>query len=71
MAPDISTLNKPAGVRCLHLDGELRCRIYEERPGVCRGYRPDELCQMVAAPELEQRVGRYLGLFGIESAGGV
>ncbi len=71
VAPDISTLAKPVGVRCPHLDDELCCRIYGERPAVCRGYRPDELCRLVAAPELKQRVRRYLELFGMEAESGV
>ena len=70
VAPDISSLDKPAGVRCRHLDEEARCRIYDGRPAVCRGYLPDELCRLVAAPELEERVRRYLGLFGIQGEGG-
>ena len=70
VAPDISTLGKPCGVRCRHLDATHRCRIYEERPAVCRGYRPDGLCQQIAAPLLDERVSRYLGLFGIRPEGG-
>ena len=70
VAPDISTLSKPPGVRCRHLDDELRCRIYSERPAVCRGYRPDELCKQINALSLEERVNNYLGLFGIRSGGG-
>ena len=67
VAPDISSLNKPVGVRCLHLDENYLCRIYGERPAVCRGYRPDGICRQVDAPELEQRVERYLELFGMGS----
>jgi hypothetical protein len=70
VAPDISSLEKPQGVRCRHLDDDLSCRIYGERPAVCRGYRPDGLCQLVAAPSMDERVSRYLGLFGIGSGGG-
>ena len=70
VAPDISTLGKPCGVRCRHLDATHRCRIYEERPAVCRGYRSDGLCQQIAAPLLDERVSRYLGLFGIRPEGG-
>ena len=70
VAPDISSLEKPMGVRCPHLDDELQCRIYGERPAVCRGYRPDGLCRLVAAPSLDERVIRYLGLFGIGSGAG-
>jgi hypothetical protein len=38
---------KPAGVRCVQLDDEDRCRIFgrPERPAVCIGLRPsDEMC---------------------------
>jgi Fe-S-cluster containining protein len=70
VAPDISTLGKPPGVRCRHLDDELQCRIYGKRPAVCRGYRPDELCKQINAPSLDGRVNNYLGLFGIRSGGG-
>lgn len=65
-APDIAALGKPLGVRCPHLDEAGHCAIYEERPAVCRGYRPDELCRLVAAPTLEERVRKYLGLFGLD-----
>jgi Fe-S-cluster containining protein len=64
-APDISTLKKPVGVKCSHLDGSLRCGIYETRPAVCRDYRPDELCREIAAPTLGERVDRYRALFGL------
>lgn len=65
VAPDISSLNKPVGVRCPHLGAEGQCRIYGQRPPVCRGYRPDELCRAVAAATLPERVARYLELFGL------
>ncbi len=65
VAPDISTLNKPLGVSCPHLDASHRCSIYENRPAVCRNYRPDALCQLIAAPTLEERVRRYLVLFDL------
>ena len=64
VAPDISTLGKSLGQRCRHLSGSLDCLIYQERPAVCRGYRPDEICGEIAAATLEERVVRYLGIFG-------
>jgi len=67
VAPDITTLGKPVGVRCRHLDGMGLCTAYDERPAVCRGYRPDEICLLVAAPTVEERVARYLRLFGIDT----
>jgi uncharacterized protein len=62
-APDISTLGKPLGVRCRHLDDTGLCTIYEARPEVCRGYRADGICLEIAAPTLEERAERYLALF--------
>lgn len=38
---------KPAGVACLQLDEEYRCRIFghPERPAVCAGFKADaEVC---------------------------
>jgi Fe-S-cluster containining protein len=34
---------KPAGVPCMQLDAQLRCRLFgrPERPSVCRGLRPE------------------------------
>jgi uncharacterized protein len=36
---------KPAGVRCIHLDDEYRCRIFHEesRPAVCDKFKADPL----------------------------
>ena len=35
---------KPAGVPCVQLDAELRCRLFgqPERPAVCVSLRPNE-----------------------------
>jgi uncharacterized protein len=63
-APDIRVLDKPLGVQCTHLGNDGLCAIYDERPAVCRGYRPDEICEMIAAPTLAERVANYLELFG-------
>jgi len=38
---------KPAGVPCLHLSDDLRCRLFgrPERPSFCGGLRPSlEMC---------------------------
>jgi len=38
---------KPAGVRCVQLDEDQRCRIFghPERPAFCGGLRPsDDMC---------------------------
>ncbi|MEB2401546.1 YkgJ family cysteine cluster protein [Parapusillimonas granuli] len=53
IAPSISSPipgmpgGKPAGVRCVQLDDDGRCRIFgrPERPAVCGGLRPSlEMC---------------------------
>jgi hypothetical protein len=47
IAPSISTLAKPTGVACLHLDPEFRCTIFgrPERPACCGGLKPSvEMC---------------------------
>jgi len=47
IAPSISSLNKPAGVLCRHLDAALRCGIFgqPERPACCGGLQPSvEMC---------------------------
>ncbi|MFD1712498.1 YkgJ family cysteine cluster protein [Ottowia sp. GY511] len=49
IAPSISSpipgmpQGKPAGVRCVQLDADLRCRLFgrPERPAVCGGLRPE------------------------------
>jgi hypothetical protein len=53
IAPSISSpipgmpQGKPAGVRCVQLDDDLRCRLFgrPERPEVCVRLRPtEEMC---------------------------
>jgi hypothetical protein len=47
IAPSISSLAKPAGVPCRHLDAERRCRIFgrPERPACCSGLQAStEMC---------------------------
>lgn len=42
IAPSISSLGKPAGVPCVHLDAARRCRLFgrPERPAVCASLQP-------------------------------
>ena len=54
------------GERCPHLGPEERCTIYQDRPRVCRDYRPDGICRSIAASTLAERVKNYLRLFGME-----
>ena len=53
IAPSISSPipgmpeGKPAGIPCIHLDGEFRCRIFNDpaRPAVCASLQPSpEMC---------------------------
>ncbi|MCV6588769.1 MAG: YkgJ family cysteine cluster protein [Marinobacterium sp.] len=47
IAPSISSLNKPAGVRCHHLTAENLCGIFgqPERPDACAAFLADpDIC---------------------------
>jgi uncharacterized protein len=63
VAPDIAALDKPLGLRCPHLGPDNLCKVYENRPAVCRSYAADELCKKIEAPTLEERVEKYLAHF--------
>ena len=65
-APDIAALGKPLGVPCLHLEAGCLCRVYLDRPAVCRNYQPDWVCGEVAPlPTLERRAARFLEIYGL------
>jgi Fe-S-cluster containining protein len=58
IAPSISSpipgmpQGKPAGVSCVQLDAQLRCRLFgqPERPAVCRSLQPSaEMCGQAPA----------------------
>lgn len=68
VAPDISALGKPLGKRCVHLGSDNLCSIYSQRPDICRRYSSDELCDVIRAPTLDERVQKYLSVFGLEVA---
>lgn len=74
IAPSISSplpgmpYGKPAGVRCVNLDAENRCRVWgtPDYPEVCRGFRPmkdvcgqtrDEALALIAALEKRTEPG--------------
>lgn len=65
VAPDIAALDKPLGMRCPHLGADNLCTVYDRRPAVCRSYEPDEVCDLIAAPTIEERVQKYLALFDL------
>ncbi|TKB55045.1 YkgJ family cysteine cluster protein [Ferrimonas aestuarii] len=63
IAPSISSLNKPAGERCRHLDDNNLCQVFgkPERPQVCSDFKAcDWVCgnsnefAMRTLTELEQ-----------------
>ncbi len=43
IALSVSSLDKPAGIRCHHLTGDNRCSLWgkPERPEVCSAFRPE------------------------------
>lgn len=65
VAPDIAALDKPLGLRCPHLTQDNLCSMYENRPSICRDYQADEVCKLIEAPTLEERVDKYLALFSL------
>ncbi len=65
VAPDIAALDKPLGLRCPHLGPDNLCTVYDRRPDVCRSYTADQLCETIAADTLDERVAKYLDLFGL------
>lgn len=66
VAPDIAALDKPVGLRCPHLTDDNLCSVYAHRPQICRDFAADEVCRMIEAPTLDERVAKYLALFGLE-----
>ncbi len=47
IAPSISSLDKPAGTACKHLDSDLRCTLFgqPQRPACCSGLQASkEMC---------------------------
>ena len=65
IAPDISTRNKPIGVRCQYLTDDNLCSIYERRPKVCRNYEPDEVCLAIRGLNAQERVRKFLEIYGL------
>jgi len=65
IAPSISSPipgmpnGKPAGVRCIQLDEENRCRIFgrPERPAVCGSLQPSE----IMCGDSREQAMRWLG----------
>lgn len=62
-AYDISSIGKPAGVRCSLLNDDNTCSDYENRPDVCRSFRPDELCVLISSLSFEERVKVILKVY--------
>lgn len=67
VAPDIAALDKPLGMRCPHLQADNLCAVYEQRPSVCRSYKADDVCRIIDAPTLDERVHKYLALFDLNA----
>jgi Fe-S-cluster containining protein len=63
---------KPAGVRCLHLDGQQRCALFDDprRPALCAAFAPEpaicgdsreQAMQLIGALEVASRPGECMG----------
>ena len=62
-AYDISTLKKPAGVPCVNLLSTGLCGDYENRPEVCRRFKPDEICLEIAPLSAENKIKRIMEIY--------
>ncbi len=59
IAPSISSLNKPAGVRCKYLDANNLCSIFgqPERPKVCGDFQAElAICGQTAKEALDNLI---------------
>ncbi len=63
-AYSISTLKKPAGVKCAHLRDDGLCGDYENRPYVCRAFQPDELCVLISTLPMAEKVEIISKVYG-------
>ncbi|HLO93574.1 MAG TPA: YkgJ family cysteine cluster protein [Burkholderiaceae bacterium] len=57
--PLVNGISKPAGVRCVQLDEQDRCRIFgrPERPAVCASLQPSE----TMCGDTREQAMRWLG----------
>ena len=62
-AYDISSLKKPAGVSCVHLLPTGLCGDYENRPDVCRRFKPDEICLEIAPLSVDEKIKRIMEIY--------
>lgn len=56
IAPSISSLQKPAGVKCQHLTETLRCAIFHhpDRPKACADFKAEpDFCGQSAAEAIQ------------------
>jgi Fe-S-cluster containining protein len=56
---------KPAGVKCIHLTEDYRCRIFHspERPEVCRRFKAEEI---VCGKDRREAIKNLAALEGID-----
>ena len=62
-ALSISSLNKEAGVPCVHLLPDNKCDIYETRPQVCRDYKADSFCVLLKTLSREEQMAVIKEIF--------
>ena len=60
IAPSISSLKKPAGVPCQHLDSHFLCRLWGDprRPAVCSSLQAEEAMCGAHRDEALERLAR-------------
>lgn len=65
VAYDISTLKKPAGTPCKFLQADGKCGNYENRPQVCRSFKPDEICALISTLDFNDKIKVIKKIYGI------
>ena len=63
---EISSLNKPECKVCEYLDNDNLCKIYENRPEVCKNFMPDEICVLISTLPKEEKLYVVKKIYGIE-----
>ncbi len=58
--PAIADLNKPSGKWCVNADPGRGCKIYADRPGVCRAFYCDWMLNPALGPEWKPDKARFL-----------
>lgn len=63
-AYSISSLNKPAGIKCNEQLDDGKCGNYENRPQVCKDFKADDFCILISTLTFKEKlyiIGKVYG----------